>query len=467
MSYHLCMITIRPFRAMARALLLAPFYFFLLTVFGLWSWRSGSPYALLRPIRTRPDAWNTFVLRTAAHRLLLRDDRLLRDNLRRKLDFYRLKRWIRSPWFVTWRHCARFTSAEMKRNSLSGVSTALTIYGDALVDSYRYANGTMHRDWFDLDRRVDGAFHYPNEHHIRVSCYLLNHKLNPDMPIEQRHYDKAAFHRICESHGLPTIPVYAAFENGKLTRHSALPEAPLVSKPCDLAEGNGVFSRWTPAGQGSSGEIQFRDDDGSTHTATEILELLTRLSKEGPYLLQSQVFNHQGIRELAGTSTLCSVRIPTCCFPDGRVVALPWAFIRMPTVPGAAVDNMTRGSVAFPIDLDSGRMQAGGKFGLVERFDSHPVTGKPVTGVKLPYWQETLDLCIKAHAEAFPTYPTVGWDIAITPEGPLLVEMNIQWVRPVGLPDEIFTGQTVYVDCILSHMRNYWPEQLPKNLKLL
>jgi len=133
----------------------------------------------------------------------------------------------------------------------------------------------------------------------------------------------------------------------------------------------------------------------------------------------------------------------------------------MPTVPGAVTDNMTRGSVAFPIDLETGRMTQGDIYPLGARFDRHPANGHQVVGVEIAFWKETLALCKAAHARAFHTYPTVGWDVAVTPDGPVLIEMNIQWVRPVGLPDEVFTGKTAYVDCVLSHMRRFWPEQLP------
>jgi len=449
-----------PVLALTRALVLAPFYFLLLTLFGLWPWRFGSPFFLVRPLRIPPDARKTFVLRLLTHRLLLRDDRLLRKDIRFLLSPYRLKRWLRSPWFTTLRPCAKFTRSEMARTGRSGKSVAVSIYCNALVDSYRYANGTMHRDWFDLVRRHGGAFHLPNDYHIRVCCYLLNHKLNPEMPLSQRHYDKAEFHRLCETHGLPTVPVYAVFDDGKQTYQAAVPDEPLISKPVDMAEGNGVFTRWTPLSGGAGENRLFCGEDGEPRTIEGVFDELKTQSLQGPYLLQRKIFNHEVIRTLTGTDTLCSLRVPTCRFPDGKIVVLPFAFVRMPTN-DAAVDNMYSGSVAYPVALDTGCLETGGKFGTFDRFTDHPTTGNRVVGVKLPYFQESLERCRKAHATAFPSFPTVGWDVAITADGPLLVEMNIQWVRPVGLPDEVFSGQTAYVDCILAHIQRYWPEQMP------
>jgi hypothetical protein len=345
----------------------------------------------------------------------------------------------------------------MKRNGLNGIPTAITIYSEALVDSYRYANGTVHADWFDLDRRRDGAFHLPGEHHIRVSCYLLNHKLNVEMPVTQRHFDKVEFSKLCQVHEIPTIPVYAVFKDGEISQEELDWNVPLISKPVDLAEGRGEFQRWEPVG-GDGGSPVFRRTDGKIYRLDEIFDELKSLSLNGSYMLQRQVFNHSVIRSLSGVDALCSVRLPTCCFPDGRVEVLPWTLIRMPVVPGAVTDNMARGSVAFAIEPETGRLASGGRVGKRKRFNRHPVTGQQVVGVEMPFWKETIALCKNAHATAFHTFPTVGWDVAITPEGPLLIEMNIQWVRPAGLPGEVFTGKTVYVDCVLSHMRRLWPE---------
>lgn len=451
----------RPVLALIRAVVLAPFYFLLLTIFGLWPWRFGSPFFLLKPLRIPREARKTFILRLLAHRLLLRDDRLLREDTSWLLSGYRLKRWLRSPWFTTLRPCVKFTRQEMARTGQSGVAVAVSICCNALVDSYRYANGTVHRDWFDLDRRPDGAFHLPNDYHIRVCCYLLNHKSNPQMPLSQRHYDKSEFHRICDAHGLPTIPVYATFEDGKQILHAPVPDEPLISKATDLAEGQGVFTRWTPVSRGVGEKQLFCGEGGESRTLEEVFDQLESQSQNGPYLLQKRIFNHEAIRALTGGDTLCTVRLPTCRFPDGKTIALPFASIRLATSRDAAVDNWSLGSIGFPVALDTGCPGPGGKSRTSERFTDHPTTGNRVAGIELPYWQESLELCKRAHATAFPSFPTIGWDVAITPDGPLLVEMNIQWVRPIGLPGETFTGKSAYVDCILAYIQRYWPKQMP------
>ncbi len=171
------------------------------------------------------------------------------------------------------------------------------------------------------------------------------------------------------------------------------------------------------------------------------------------------------VPELSGAETLCALRLPTCCFPDGTVVTLPFALFKAPVDHGAVVNTGARGAVIYPIDVETGRLSAGIVRGKFESFTVHPTSGKEALGFALPLWKETLELCRTAHSKVFSNFPTVGWDVAITPEGPVLVEMNIQWLRPAGTPDEVFTGKTAYVDCVLAHMRRFWPDQLPPFLR--
>ena len=54
------------------------------------------------------------------------------------------------------------------------------------------------------------------------------------------------------------------------------------------------------------------------------------------------------------------------------------------------------------------------------------LTSKAV-GWRAPFWAEALNLVRQAHREAFPLFATLGWDVAITQDGPLLIEANSGW----------------------------------------
>lgn len=55
-----------------------------------------------------------------------------------------------------------------------------------------------------------------------------------------------------------------------------------------------------------------------------------------------------------------------------------------------------------------------------------PGSMQSFSGFRLPYWNEALELCLQAHS-MFSDFPSVCWDVAFTPEGPVLVEGNHDW----------------------------------------
>ena len=55
--------------------------------------------------------------------------------------------------------------------------------------------------------------------------------------------------------------------------------------------------------------------------------------------------------------------------------------------------------------------------------ESHPVSGHPSTGLRLPGWQQVLGACQRGGA-AFPLMKVHHWDFALTDQGPLILELN-------------------------------------------
>jgi hypothetical protein len=92
------------------------------------------------------------------------------------------------------------------------------------------------------------------------------------------------------------------------------------------------------------------------------------------------------------------------------------------------VDAWGRGGVAVVVDPATGRLGDGifkPKYGggITDR---HPDTGIVFRGQPVPYWPEVVALCGKA-ARIVPAPRTIGWDVALTPDGPVLLEGNSQW----------------------------------------
>jgi hypothetical protein len=52
--------------------------------------------------------------------------------------------------------------------------------------------------------------------------------------------------------------------------------------------------------------------------------------------------------------------------------------------------------------------------------------GARVEGVRLPDWQAARQM-VRSAAPAFLPLRTLGWDVALTPAGPVVVEANTRW----------------------------------------
>ena len=94
------------------------------------------------------------------------------------------------------------------------------------------------------------------------------------------------------------------------------------------------------------------------------------------------------------------------------------------------VDNLAAGNLAAPIDMRTGTVNGPGIYSDITKSQKsvHPVTGKPIEGFVIPFWREVVDLAEKAALHT-PQNKSVGWDIAVTSEGPELIEGNHNWCK--------------------------------------
>jgi hypothetical protein len=282
-------------------------------------------------------------------------------------------------------------------------------------------------------------------HVSRRDMRAIQDRLNPEefRPLT----DKALFYRYCDELGIPTPKLYAlVLEPGRGWRPGGarletvadwmalltadLPEE-FVVKPSRLNGGDGiqVFRR--------DGE-RFVDlaAERSSDAGALVDELLSRARRD-TLVVQERVRNHPDIDRLSGTDALQCLRLTTLVTADEcRVVH---AYFRL--ISGAAiVDNVSDGATGH---LVAGVSLDGGALGEAMTKDSdglgpvllqsHPDTGLAIAGVRLPYWEESCALVCSAAARFLPLR-ALGWDVALTEAGPLIVETNWGWDPPNWTP---------------------------------
>lgn len=171
--------------------------------------------------------------------------------------------------------------------------------------------------------------------------------------------------------------------------------------------------------------------DGKVLSKAEAAALLVDRAPDSGLLIQPELRSHPAMFPVGGDFGLSTVRINTALTRDGPIIV--FVFVKLLGRP-SLTDNFTEGrsgNMIARIDLASGRLT--GVFGrppgrrhLLHEIDRHPATGEALIGFQMPLWNETVELALRA-AAAVPEAPLIGLDVAITPDGPMVIELQSDW----------------------------------------
>ncbi|NJO33193.1 MAG: hypothetical protein HC869_08635 [Rhodospirillales bacterium] len=237
--------------------------------------------------------------------------------------------------------------------------------------------------------------------------------------------DKAAFFRHCQALGISTIPTFLVIrEDGTSWRHlpfeGVLPRRDLFLKPMRGRGGRGC-ERWQWLGDG-----RYQSQDGDLLSDTELLAHIQKAARSHAMMVQEAMKPHAELCDLSLT-VLTSCRMMTVKNEAGGFEATHAVF-KSSTKQGAIVDNFHKGGIVSKVDMQTGALGPASDAGVGRPcvwLERHPLSGGQIAGRRLPLWKETVDLVCRAHA-AFPDRITIGWDVAITDRGPVIIEGNAQ-----------------------------------------
>lgn len=105
---------------------------------------------------------------------------------------------------------------------------------------------------------------------------------------------------------------------------------------------------------------------------------------------------------------------------ESKIVGASIRFGRM----GGFVDNLAQGGVSVNLNIETGELY---EYGMREydltKYYVHPDTKVQFAHVKIPQWPAIKEL-IDHVSSLLPPFKEIGWDIALTPDGPVIVELN-------------------------------------------
>jgi hypothetical protein len=287
------------------------------------------------------------------------------------------------------------------------------------VNAYYYTYG------FDRKRgaRMNEYIDYPNFKRIRNmynrSITIGRHVTNYECILK----DKFVFGQVLKALGFPTPEVIAFCLGDRV--HWTAPRR--ITGYDELAGIERLDAFCKPfLGECAEGALRLRTVDGKLlgNGAEISLERLRGILGEG-YIIQRYVVQHPRLAELHANS-VSTLRLVTIA--SGTEVVLFESCLKM----GAGnliVSNFAAGGLIGEIDPATGTLvrdfYGSPAFGR-GRAQRHPDSGIVFEGFEVPFYFEAVAMAKELHRRLY-GLRSIGWDIAVGPDGPIIIEGNDNW----------------------------------------
>ena len=283
---------------------------------------------------------------------------------------------------------AKLVSEESGKN----VILVLTDMANCIL---RYNVGYMEYHLFHfVDKKKDDRLSYVTYNHSHKLFSMLN-----DYTYNNVFKNKLIFNeRFSEFIGRDFIDAahcsyeeFATFCKGKTK---------IFAKPKDSCSGQGIYK--------------------SFDVINSDLRSLHELMISNDLFCEDLIIQHDTMNKLNPTS-INTVRVTTLVDDEDEVHVM-YCIQRM-GVGNMSVDNVGSGGMYTRLSEDGRIEHPCWSDKKLATFTVHPTTKMNLIGFEVPYFKQALELCKQA-ALIEPHIRYVGWDIAITPNGPVIVEGN-------------------------------------------
>lgn len=243
--------------------------------------------------------------------------------------------------------------------------------------------------------------------------------------------DKFYFNVFLEKFGVPTPPIYCYIKDKQILYYDA--QFKIDTQLDTIQQLKQLFSYNMDAfckpssGQLGNGAFALRVQDSKVYVDGNLYDLdkLIEVLLSTNYLVQKRIYQHPNMNSLCD-STINSIRLQTVITKDGEVIPFG-AGLRIGRQ-GSSVDNWAKGGVFVGIDMENGKLMKTGflkpQYGTSTK--EHPDTHVIFKDFEIPYYKEAQQMAVEMHKRLYRCH-SIGWDIAITEEGPMFIEGNGLW----------------------------------------
>lgn len=247
--------------------------------------------------------------------------------------------------------------------------------------------------------------------------------------------NKYLAHKVLENTGIRKSTLYCYYQpEGKVIDSDEI--ANNLSDVCRILKAKNVTECVIKTTETSHGDnvyvvkfLAFEISDCKLTLFNNKVIQLSEILGQDPIIFES-VVRQTAQFESFNASSVNTIRFMTVLYPDNkaRLAGIWMKFGRA----GRCVDNAgSGGNIDACVDMVNGEIKYVTEFNgwrNVKAITHHPDSGTLLEGVKIDNWQEIVKQVFHFQ-ECFPFIKAAGWDIAITDEGPVVIEVNDFWER--------------------------------------
>lgn len=154
------------------------------------------------------------------------------------------------------------------------------------------------------------------------------------------------------------------------------------------------------------------------HDSKSYRTLFSEIVSGPPSIVEQFLVQHPAINEVY-PNALNTIRVMS--FLDNGEGKILNAVMKFAT--NSNVDNYYQGGLAAAVDVKTGILCTNGVDYQGNIYETHPYSGVQLKGFQIPHWDMVIEL-IREAAQIHPEFSYIGWDIAITLNGPEIIEGN-------------------------------------------
>ena len=300
-------------------------------------------------------------------------------------------------FLINWQEC--------KISKLRVISDLLCIFFKLKYYPYNYA---LCRLW-EKDRST-WKYYYG-------SIYEPYQRRRLNKEVQRREYsiifdDKEVCYQICSSANIPLPKQYGCIDPGE----DYLKKIEMIFSNCDCRK---IIIKPVRGSGGKDIVLAYKYGNQIEMRKQNHVLALDQFKLGYRSVVQEYLEQHPSL--LRFSKSFNTMRVVTLLTKESEVLIIG-ALMRF-GVGDAYIDNTSSGGIAVGIKLDNGELNSIAYDFDCKVYELHPTTKIAFAGFVIPYWTEVIDLA-KTIQRHFTYYKLLGLDIGITPNGPVLIEIN-------------------------------------------